>query len=43
MIKTRLISNVFVNLRLLHQILTRGKMNNAVERLTKQQTFAITY
>jgi len=27
---------------LLHQILTRGKINNAVEMLSKQHTFAIT-
>jgi len=30
-----------VNLRLLHQILTRRKINNAVKRLSKQHTFAI--
>jgi len=30
-----------VNLRLLHQILTRGKINNGVEKLSKQHTFAI--
>ena len=35
-------SNVFANLRLPHQIFTRGKMNNAIERLTEQHTFAIT-
>jgi len=39
---TKFISNVFANLRLPHQIFTRGKMNNALKRLTEQQTFAIT-
>jgi len=34
-------SNVFANLRP-HQIFTRGKMNNAIEILTRQHTFAIT-
>jgi len=33
---------VFANLRLPHQISMRGKMDNAVERLTKQHAFAIT-
>jgi len=39
---TKFISNVFTNLRLPQQIFTRGKMNNAITRLTKQHTFAIT-
>ena len=40
-IKTRFISTVFANLMLPHQISTRGKIDNAVERLTKQHAFAI--
>jgi len=36
------ISNVFANLRLPREIFARGKMNNAIKRLTNQHTFAIT-